>query len=161
MDDQMRSQALDVVMVIILVSALGVGLLSMLFGRLSRLWDWFHDRYFTSSYDGSEPVPNRFDAPEPELVRAHQNQVEPPEPPRIEPVREPASLRNLSHLELTTLLAVQRNESGGYRFSANEILDFVGGTAADVKHTIREARGEQAPPAQAATGTVRRPVNGW
>jgi hypothetical protein len=86
-------------------------------------------------------------------VRGQQNQAEPREPLEREPL-----LRQLDKEDLIVLLAVQRNDEGGYRYSANQITAFVGGTAAPIKATIATVRGTP----KATPGIpLKRPVNGW
>lgn len=114
------------------------------------------------SNDGSDIARTGSESPEPGAVLPHQNQIEPLEPPENEPPIALASLRNMSDEELIALLAVMRLPSGGYRFSANEILKIVGGTAADVKAQIAALRPKAgAPAAQRSCGTSYRPENGW
>lgn len=88
------------------------------------------------------------------------NQVEPVEPQEIEPVREPVILHNLSRAALIALLAVQKNDSNGYRFSKNQIAAFVGGTKADILKEIDLYRDPQ-PAKQPVPTRADRPVNGW
>jgi hypothetical protein len=65
---------------------------------------------------------------------------------RPDPARDIIS-RRMPRTDLITLLAVQRNESGGYLWSKNQIAAFIGGTRADTLKLIGEARGEhQGPP---------------
>jgi hypothetical protein len=92
------------------------------------------------------------------LVPGQQNQLEPAEPEDREPDRE-SFARQLAKEELIILLAVQRNEDGGYLYSANQITSFVGGAAQPIKATIANVRGkkETPPPAKA----LHRPLNGW
>jgi hypothetical protein len=114
---------------------------------------------------GSEPVRAPVEPPEPVAVRAHQNQLEPSEPPQNEPACEPSArgiTARLERAELITLLAVQKNADGSYTFSANKITEFVGGTAADVKAQIAAIRTPQKPEAQNERGkSLRRPAEGW
>lgn len=108
----------------------------------------------------AELVRESLEPVEPVAVRAHQNQVEPVELPEIEPVRETLQLNRLSREAEIALLAVQRNENGSYRHSANDITKFVGGTAADVKDLIAEIRGTRTPK-QPPAAQVTRPPKGW
>lgn len=89
-----------------------------------------------------------------EPVLRQQNQSEPAEPDAHEP-----ALRQLGKEELIILLAVQRNEDGAYRYSANQITAFVGGAAAPIKETIATVRGRKEAPKPGAP--LKRPVNGW
>lgn len=91
-------------------------------------------------------------------VPGQQHHVEPREPGENEPGREPA-LRQLGKEELIVLLAVQRNDEGGYRYSANQITSFVGGAAAPIKETIATVRGKKEMPRAGAP--LKRPANGW
>lgn len=109
-----------------------------------------------TSYEPTEPIP----------VRWQQNQPEPAEPAQIEPGEEKPSLYRLTRQEEIAILAVQRNEDGSYRHSANAITTFVGGTAADVKRQIAEIRDPQlATPVEAQPQShgkrLDRPANGW
>lgn len=58
-----------------------------------------------------------------------------------DPARDIIS-RRMASTDLITLLAVQRNGSGGYRWSKNQIAAFIGGTRGDALKLIGEARGE-------------------
>jgi hypothetical protein len=91
-----------------------------------------------------------------DLVPGHQHHAEPVELGDQEPA---AFARQLAKEELIILLAVQRNEDGGYRYSANQITAFVGGAAAPIKATIATVRGKKEQPPPGAP--LRRPVNGW
>lgn len=93
-----------------------------------------------------------------DLVRAQQNQLEPVEPAKNEPATE-QSFRQLGKEDLIVMLAIQTNDDGSYRFSANQITAFVGGTAAPIKETIAAVRGKKEAPKP--TTSLRRPVNGW
>ena len=117
-----------------------------------------------------EPVRQQAEPTEPVAVRGQQNQVEPVEPAKIEPLDEPAPVAisaQLNQTELIAVLAVQKNAAGGYRYSANQITGFIGGTAADVKKIIADIRTppkvEPPPePAQPERGkSLRRPAEGW
>lgn len=70
----------------------------------------------------------------------------------------PIISHNMSGVELIAVLSVQKDERGGYRFSANKIADFIGGTRADVLSEIKSIR----EPGQDARYTVlneeRRPI---
>lgn len=111
----------------------------------------------TGSADGSQ-LPNHPHAPD-------TYQVEPPEPVSCEPVREPPAISHkMSRKELTVVLAVQKDSDGSYRFSANKIAEFVGGTRQETLDLIAEARGTKAPeptPVATAASTLRRPAGGW
>lgn len=117
-----------------------------------------------------EPVRQQAEPTEPVAVRGQQNQVEPVEPAKIEPLDEPAPVAisaQLNQTELIAVLAVQKNAAGGYRYSANQITGFIGGTAADVKKIIADIRTppkvEPPPePTQPERGkSLRRPAEGW
>lgn len=93
-------------------------------------------------------------------VRGLLNQVEPVEPAEVEPGREPIILHNLPRASLIAVLAVQRKEDGGgYRFSANQIAAFIGGTKADILKEIAQYR--DPPPAARPSPRTERPANGW
>lgn len=89
-------------------------------------------------------------------VRGQQNHLEPVEPGNDEP---PPITRQLGKEEMIVLLAVQRNDDGGYLWSANDITKFVGGTAAPIKATIATVRGTKDMPKPGAP--LKRPANGW
>lgn len=91
-----------------------------------------------------------------DLVRGQQNHLEPIEPSDGEP---PPITRQLGKEELIVLLAVQRNDDGGYLWSANQITSFVGGTAAPIKATIATVRGTKDAPRPGSP--LKRPANGW
>lgn len=119
---------------------------------------------------GTEPVRQQAEPAEPLPVRGQQNQLESVEPAKIEPLDEPAPVAisaQLSQTELIAVLAVQKNAAGGYRYSANQITGFIGGTAADVKKIIADIRTppkvEPPPePTQPERGkSLRRPAEGW
>lgn len=84
-----------------------------------------------------------------------------PEPSELsvrEPARDPLIIsHNMSRKELTILLAAQKTDEGAYRWSANKIAEFVGGTAAEVKGWVADVRGKREP----AAHSLRRPANGW
>jgi hypothetical protein len=70
-----------------------------------------------------------------------------------EVVEEPElnkSLRKLSDTDVIALLAVQRNSDGGYRFSANKIVELVGGTRAETLDKIRQIREPTTPASSSA-----------
>lgn len=93
-------------------------------------------------------------------VRAHQNRLEPDFEAVLEPEREPPTLRNLTRAEEIALLAVQRNDDGTYRHSANKICELMGGTASEIKAQVATIRGPAKP--KAAPGSpLKRPLNGW
>lgn len=86
------------------------------------------------------------------------HQLEPNEPAVLEPPRDPLIISHkMSKKELTILLAAQKDGDGAYRFSANKIAEFIGGTSAEVKGWVAEVRGKREP----AAATLRRPANGW
>lgn len=120
--------------------------------------------YASAHYVESDPEPVVRTTPEPlelVMVLTDTHQAEPVEPAPIEPPREPVSLRKIPKTDLIVLLAVQRKENGDYLYSANEITDFIGGTAAPIKKLIAEVR-DEAPPEQAARlGHLPRPIGGW
>lgn len=125
------------------------------------------DRFFviTSSY---EPVQEALrtgseggSTGSQEVVLPHQYQPEPDPEVVREPEREPATLRSLSRLEEIALLAVQRNDDGSYRHSANKIVDLMGGTAADVKSQVAAIRGPTKPLPMSPGSPMKRPANGW
>lgn len=104
----------------------------------------------TGSMAGSERV-------EP-LEILDTSQFKPRAPAVLEPPADPLIISHkMSKKELTILLAVQRDGDGAYRFSANRIADFVGGTSAEVKGWVAEVRGRREP----AASSLRRPANGW
>lgn len=93
-------------------------------------------------------------------VRGLLNQIEPLEPADSEPEREPIILHNLSRASLIAVLAVQRKEDGGgYRFSANQIAAFIGGTKSDILREIAQYR--DPPPAPRPAARTERPASGW
>jgi hypothetical protein len=63
----------------------------------------------------------------------------------VPPVPAPSISHKMSDAELIVLLSVQKGDAG-YRYSANKIADFVGGTRADVLAQIRAVR--EGPPAE-------------
>jgi hypothetical protein len=77
-----------------------------------------------------------------------------------EPGDEP-TWRNLSRLELITLLAVRRDANGRYQHSGNDIVSFVGGTRADVLDVIAQVRGTKKEPQPRTMGHSARPQKGW
>lgn len=86
------------------------------------------------------------------------SQPEPSDLAVLGPSRDPFIIsHNMTKKELTILLAVQRDGDGAYRFSANRIAEFVGGTSAEVKGWVAEVRGRREP----ASSTMYRPTNGW
>jgi len=63
--------------------------------------------------------------------------------------------RRMVRTDLVTLLAVQRNERGGYLWSKNQIAAFIGGTRADTLKLIGEARGDVEPQYRDLDGNSR------
>jgi hypothetical protein len=148
-----------VVWMIVLVAA--VFILMLLF----KVAVWWGENM--SSNEGAEPVRADFRTSSHALfsgsdepVRAHQNQIEPLFQTVHEPEREPSTLRNLTRAEEIALLAVQRNDDGSYRHSANKICELMGGTAAEVKAQVATIRGPAKPKAPVGT-PLKRPANGW
>lgn len=91
---------------------------------------------------------------------ADTSQVEPIDPPVRDPSPAPLIIAHkMSRKDLTLLLAVQKNDDGAYRWSANKIAEFIGGTSAEVKGWVAEVRGKKE--SAAAANTLRRPANGW
>lgn len=86
------------------------------------------------------------------------SQLEPDEPAVREPPVDPLIISHkMSRKELTIVLAAQKDEGGAYRFSANKIAEFVGGTSAEAKGWVADVRGRKEP----AANTLQRPANGW
>lgn len=79
------------------------------------------------------------------------------------PTPEVTISSHLNKTELITLLAVQKKPDGDYTYSANQIRNFVGGTAADVHALIAELRGtrKDEPKAHAKGERIARPPEGW
>ncbi len=94
-----------------------------------------------------------------EPVLPQQNQAEPDNSLVYEPPTALPSLHRMTRSEEIAMLAVQRNDDGTYRHSANDILKIMGGTAADVKGQIAAIRGSSKSPATPAR--VARPKSGW
>jgi hypothetical protein len=88
---------------------------------------------------GSEPA-------EPEVVPGLGNQAEPAFPEEYDIEFAATTLQNNADLFIA-VLAEMRTADGGYRFSANQIVGFVGGRAAEVKAKIaaRRPKAESAP----------------
>lgn len=105
--------------------------------------------------------------PEPAVVRADVHQLGSGEPAKNGDVAELPRIdinARMTRAELITLLAVQKAEDGAYRYSANQITGFVGGTAADVKKLIAEIREPVAPlpaPTVERGKSLQRPAGGW
>jgi hypothetical protein len=127
---------------------------------------WWGERGTMSSSNTADPVrmlnepvraggSDRFAG----AVREPLNQVEPPVPLVREPEREPVILHNLSRASLIAVLAVQKTDTGGYRFSKNQIAQFVGGTKAEILKEIDLYR--EQPPTPRPSVRADRPVNGW
>lgn len=161
-----QEDVLNWVVLIIVGGSLAIGLLSMLIGKLSDLWD--AHRSAMASASGGSLVRNdsRTGADAgltglPDLGLPHQNQIEPSEPAKNEPAREPTTLRNMTRVEEIAVLAVQRNDDGSYRHSANKITELMGGTAADVKAQVAAIRGPTKPASAPLAARTERPANGW
>lgn len=147
------------VVLIITLAALAIGVVSVVVGKVVDFWDRVKglevetppapaDR--PSSASGSQWV-------EPVKI-PDTSQAEPIELPVRDPPDEPVFYSHkMSRKELTILLAAQRDGEGQYRFSANKIAEFVGGTGAEVKGWVADVRGRKEP----AAATLRRPANGW
>lgn len=103
----------------------------------------------------SSPGGSRWVAPV-EIAETHQ--FKPTKPVVYDPAHDPSVISHkMSRKELTILLAVQKDEDGAYRFSANKIAEFVGGTSAEIKGWVAEVRGRREP----ASNSLRRPTGGW
>lgn len=173
--------AWDYLAAFVTIAALAIGLISMAIGQIQAWRErharptphrWRHvparrarpplrtDRWFAVVRRAHEPVRIALEPAEPGAVRAQQNQLEPVEPAENEPAREPLQLNRLSRESEIALLAVQRNEDGSYRHSANDITKFIGGTAADVKKQVAAIRGSK-PAEQVSAARVERPSRGW
>lgn len=118
---------------------------------------------------GSEPARTSSEPPEPDLVRTQQNQLEPAEPAEspggadsteYDPVAAAEVLASDEQL-LIAILAELRTSNGAYRWSANDITKFVGGTAAEVKAAIAARRPKAAPLPTRPPARVDRPATGW
>lgn len=116
-------------------------------------WHYMSTTTTTNECTGPEPV-------EPEPVRAHQYQEQTGAAAENAPSPAPVSSR-MSKPALIALLAVQRDDDGKYRFSANQIAGFVGGTHADVKGQIAAIRATKDPAAKVAANRLERPASGW
>jgi len=121
--------------------------------------------HYVADADDAAPVRAPAEPAEPLAVRGQTHQIEPSEPAKNEPAREPSAIAitaRLGRAELITLLAVQKNADGSYTFSANKITEFVGGTAAEVKAQIAAIRNppKQAEPPERGK-SLRRPLQGW
>lgn len=127
---------------------------------------WAMQRWRTLSRseqaDGrSEPVQSMGEPPEPLAVLPRLNHPEPSKPGEIEPALESLQLNRLSRIAEIALLAVQRNDDGNYRHSANDITRFMGGTAADAKKQIAEIRATKPEREPKPEERVTRPPKGW
>ena len=151
--------------VIWLIVLVAIGTMIMV---LFKVAVWWGERYgITSSQDEDEPVRGgsrtgswNGSTGSGDPVRAQQNQLEPDFDSVREPAHEPSTLRSLTRTEEIALLAVQRNDDGSYRHSANKICELMGGTAAEVKAQVAAIRGP-AKPVQAPGAPLKRPANGW
>lgn len=157
-------QTIDKVLLIISGGLLIMGLGSALLGWILRTLDRVKGYPIVISREAEqvsevELVRTTGSTGSSDPVRWHQNQVEPIEPAPREPDREPIILHNLSRSALIALLAVQKNDDNGYRFSKNQIAAFVGGTKADVLREIDQYR--QPSPIPKPSGHIERPANGW
>lgn len=129
----------------IVTAILIVGGLTVVPYKLAKAWVWPHVRSFIMSCMTGvvphEPVRTSAEPPDTDAVRTST----------LEDDRTTSEAPTISHkmsdVDLIAVLTVQKDERGGYRFSANKIADFVGGTRADVLAQIRVIR-EPSPPVQ-------------
>lgn len=159
----------DYLVAFVTFAALAIGLISMAVGQLAAWRDRRTARRrrvlprarMRVVRQAGAPVRAMPEPAEPLPVRSQQHQAEPIEPVENEPVREPLQLNRLSRAAEIALLAVQRNEDGSYRHSANAITQFVGGTAADVKRQIAEIRATKPEEPPKPESRIDRPARGW
>lgn len=123
----------DVVTVLLIAAALIV-----VPYKLAKAWLWPHIQPIIMSRVVSvvapEPVRTSAEPPDTNAVRTSTLEDDRTtfEPPIIS--------HKMTDVELIAVLTVQKDERGGYRFSANKIADFVGGTRADVLAEIKAIR---------------------
>src|SRR5687767_9146483 len=120
------NQAGELAIFMVMVGLLGIGLLSMAYGRIM---DWRYRLIMSSESadDGYElSVESPPQPPVQTLVPADTNAVPAGSGAgtKIEPVPEPSY--RMSDITIIALLAVQKDEKGADRFSANDIAALIG-----------------------------------
>lgn len=78
------------------------------------------------------------------------------EPSALAKIEAEPNLHNYSRSGLIAILSVQKTETGAYRWTANQIAAFVGGTRSEVLKEIALYRPSLPVPAH-----QKRPANGW
>lgn len=161
MDEATRNQALDVVMAIIAVSALAIGLISMLIGKITA---WREAR----SVNYSQPVMS----PTPEQTAADRQtpgaSINPPVSVPVSvsgtdtaPFDLAAVPTDLTYEEVVTILAGQMTPAGKPAYSGKKIYNLVGGNYNEFIALMRQLRakdGEPAEPPPVTTPIAGRPT---
>lgn len=101
---------------------------------------------------GTEPAGSPLVRPDTDAERTSSNE---------ENDLSPSISHKMTTPDLVVLLAVQKDEHGEYRWSANKIVEFVGGTRADVMARIAAVRPRSAPAQPVTPGHMERPQGGW
>lgn len=137
----------DVVTVLLIAAALIV-----VPYKLTKAWIWPLIMSRVTSVVAIEPVRIAAEPPDTNAMRTST-----PEDDRttLEP---PIISHKMTDVELIAVLTVQKDERGSYRFSANKIADFVGGTRADVLAEIKAIRNPSLPAQYQPLNDQRQPV---
>lgn len=167
MDEAMRAQALDYLMVFIAVAALVLGLGSMFLGRIVSLWDSFQT-WRQSSVSHFQPVMS----PAPEQTAADRQtpgaSINPPVSVPVSvsgtdtaPFDLAAVPTDLTYEEVVTILAGQMTPAGKLAYSGKKIYNLVGGNYNEFIALMRQLRakdGEPAEPPPVTTPIAGRPT---
>lgn len=107
------------------------------FGMVSSVSAGDDPSVTSSAATPAAPNQSRISTAVPDTYQANHRAETTAAPPQID------ISRTMSQRELAVLLALQRDTTGAWRWSANQIAAFVGGTRADVLRLVGEARGER------------------
>lgn len=154
-----------------------IGIMLLIWGERPELWAWvrslFADRPARSVITSSPRFEEEDEAPElagwiaaanqaisdTNVVRAGSDRRTTQEPARLS--------TRMPDPEIITWLAALKDDKGGWRFSSNDIVRFVGGTRVEVLAQVRSIR-NLPPPAEFAPveegerpTTLYRPKSGW
>lgn len=108
----------------------------------------------------NEPVRTGGSTGADDAARARLHQVAPESEPQNAPSHELVSLHMSRETEIAWL-AVQRNDDGTYRHSANKIAALMGGTESIVKAQIAAIRAKKEVEAKPSGMRLDRPPQGW
>ena len=151
---------INYVVIAIVVSALVVGLISMLFGKIVDMWDGFQDWWGRGVQKAIHTRPVK--------VRHMSSRATVPTPPEnnrswrspaVDRTSEPSGtqygnsvpplweqLERLSDDELLDVLARVNDANGNPKYADSRIAKFIGGRVEDRTNQVRDVRGSVPPP---------------